>query len=108
MTFTTAFLLKLQNTYFIEELQDLDSEIQIYIYPQTFDQGFEIAQEYDLTGITISNGDITAEEVEIAHSNGLLVTLWDVYSQGDNDDAVEKHPDMIQTDNVDYLVDLLR
>jgi glycerophosphoryl diester phosphodiesterase len=79
----------------------------MYIYPQTFEDGYDIALDLGLRGISINNDIITKEQIELAHSQGIFVTLWGVRIKSGNIDAVAKNPDMIQTDNVDHLVKYL-
>ena len=96
-----------QSEAFILTLAGTDSSIKQFIYPQIFEDGLSIATGNDLFGITISTKNISAEQVDFAHSLGLRVTIWDVHSKKENREAVIKNPDMIQTDKVNYLVQYL-
>ncbi len=96
-----------QSTVFLELLQDKASNIDLYIYPQTFEEGLADAIEFNLKGITISTNEINKEQVKEAHDLGFFVTIWGVISKEENIEAIHKNPDMIQTDKIEYLVELL-
>lgn len=97
-----------QDELFLFDMEFKNSQIGMYIYPATFEEGYNTAVNLGLKGISIDNDKISKEQVELAHSMGFFVTLWGVKSSGDNLDAANKSPDMIQTDNIDYLVKLLK
>lgn len=92
---------------FLKVLQSKRRWYKLFIYPQNFDEGLNTAKELGLYGITISTNQISAAQIETAHSEGIRVTLWDANSEQENYEAIEKNPDFIQTDNVKYLVGLL-
>ena len=96
-----------QNITFLGVIRAKAPSLRVYYYPQTFDDGLNIALEYGVQGITISNEVIDVDQVALAHQYGLFVTIWGVNTKEKNKDAIRKNPDMIQTDNVQYLVDLL-
>lgn len=93
-----------QSEAFIATLAGTDNSVKQFIYPQLFEDGLSIAIGNGLFGITISTKNISAEQVDFAHSLGLRITIWDVHNKKENREAVKKNPDMIQTDKVDYLV----
>lgn len=96
-----------QSTQFLSLLQSKASNIDLYYYPQTFQDGLSSALSLNLKGISISTFSITKEEIRQAHDAGVFVTIWNLKSKDDNVDAIQKNPDMIQTDKVKYLVDIL-
>jgi len=93
---------------FIELLQQKDALIRQFVNPLSFDEGFQTANNLNLFGITISNSNITKEEVELAHSLNKFVTIWGVNSKKENKSAVAKFPDIIQTDKLDHLIKYLQ
>lgn len=97
-----------QDHFFLSEMATKDAQVGMYIYPPTYEDGLSIATELGLKGISIDNDKISLEQVQQAHSMGLFVTLWGVKSKKQNLDAVNKNPDMIETDNIEYLVKLLK
>ena len=96
-----------QNTDFLQLIQSKSSNIDLYIYPQTFEEGLEKALSYNLKGLSISTFEIDVEQVKEAHDAGVFVTIWNTQSKDDNIEAIHKNPDMIQTDRVKHLVDIL-
>lgn len=80
---------------------------RLFIYPQNFEEGLNAAKALGLYGITISTDIVSAEQIQMAHDANVRVAVWNVHSEKENYDAVQKNPDFIQTDNVKYLVNLL-
>lgn len=68
----------------------------------------DLAEEFDLTGITVEADEISLEQIRSAHDDSLLVTLFDIDYKAENIDAIEKNPDFIQTDKVRHLVNVLK
>jgi len=100
--------LESQTLEFLTVMQAKKPNYQLYIYPQTFEEGLATVLQLGIKGMSISNEVITAEQVQEAHDLGVYVTIWGVDTKEENIDAVRKNPDMIQTDEVTYLVDLLQ
>ena len=96
-----------QSNDFLALLHSKKENYSLYHYSNSFQESLKVAHDLGIKGMVISNKYITAAEIEQAHSEGIFVTLWDVGSKSDNRDAVEKNPDMIETDKVEYLIDLL-
>ena len=96
-----------QNVDFLTKLKNDNPEYKLFIYPPLFQIGLEVAMNFELFGITISNDKITRDQIEIAHSNNLYISIWDVNSKNENLAAINKNPDCIQTDKVKHLVNLL-
>lgn len=92
---------------FLTLLANKNERFKLFIYPQTFEEGLATASELNLYGITISNDDISAEQMLLAHNQGFRVAVWNVETEQNNLDAIRKNPDFIQTDKVKYLVSTL-
>ncbi|WP_460474609.1 glycerophosphodiester phosphodiesterase [Emticicia fontis] len=92
---------------FLKILQSKRDKYRLFIYPESFEEGLTTAKELGIYGITISTHLISAEQIEIAHNQGLRIAVWDTHSDQENYEAVQKNPDFIQTDDVKYLVGLL-
>lgn len=97
-----------QNTVFLSKLKEKDPDYKLFIYPSSFDEGFNIALELDLYGITISTKNVSGKQIEKAHSYNLKIAIWNTHSKNRNIDGVKKNPDFIQTDKVTHLVNLLK
>ena len=97
-----------QNKEFLRLLQASQRDYKLFIYPSSFEEGFQIAKSLNLYGITISTDDISKPQIENAHNNGLFVAIWNTNSKNKNIEAINKNPDFIQTDKVKHLVKLLK
>jgi glycerophosphoryl diester phosphodiesterase len=97
-----------QSTAFLTEVYSLDTQIGCYIYPQSFETGLNIANELGLRGISISNDNISASQVAEAHGLGYYITIWGAKNNSENKEAIAKHPDMIQTDDLKDLIKRLK
>jgi glycerophosphoryl diester phosphodiesterase len=97
-----------QNVDFLKSFKDKRPDYKLFIYPSSFQSGFDIATSLGLYGITISTREITKEQIQLAHANNLFVAIWNTHSISDNIEAIKKNPDFIQTDNVKNLVKLLK
>lgn len=92
---------------FLSIMKTKRSNYKLFIY-SSFQNGLELASELNLSGITISTRDITKEQVDIAHAQGLLIATWNTHTKKENIDAIKKNPDFIQTDKVKYLIKILK
>ncbi len=104
---TDLVFLESQSTYLLQALRYRIPGAKLFIYPPSFAEGFAAANGMDLYGISIDLAKITAEEVALAHDSGLWVTLWNAETHADNRDAIGMNPEIIQSDRIDHLVDLL-
>ena len=106
---------QLQNNMTIESnavnflllIQQQQPAYKLFYYPESFDEGLQVLQQHNFSGITIDWEDITRQEVETAHNLGIYIAIWNTHSKQDNIDAVRKNPDFIQSDKIEHLVDLL-
>jgi glycerophosphoryl diester phosphodiesterase len=96
------------NESFLKELKEEDPRFNLLIYPSSFEVGMEIAKKLDLAGITISTDHINAQQINEAHNDSLYVAIWSVNSRSKNKEAIRKNPDIIQTDRLENLIDLLK
>lgn len=93
---------------FLTMFKNNQSNLKLFINPPDFETGLSISLTEGFYGITISNRNITKEQIKIAHDNQIHIAVWNVHSKSDNIEAVKKNPDFIQTDNVKSLVRLLK
>ncbi|MDF2438475.1 MAG: glycerophosphoryl diester phosphodiesterase [Bacteroidota bacterium] len=93
-----------QDTTFLRMLINKNRDLKLFFYPQNFSDGLTIAKKMNLFGITISNENITKDQVAYAHENGIRVTLWNTRNQKENLNAITKSPDFIQSDDIIYLL----
>lgn len=97
-----------QSVDFLKKMKSLKPNYKLFIYPESFESGFDIAKSEDLYGITISTRSVTKEQIKQAHDNNLRVAIWNTHSKRDNVEAIRKNPDFIQSDKVKNLVKLLK
>ena len=96
-----------QDIDFLKIIQVERPYYKLLFYPTTFVDGFDRSVENDFYGMSISTDAISATELELAHDNGLWVTLWNVRTRARNKAAILKNPDCIQADKLDHLINLL-
>lgn len=92
------------NPYFLNYLHELDSTFKRVLYARDFELGLKTAIAYQYYGISMSNQEISKEEVKTAQNTGLYVMLWNVSSFADQRKAIDKWPNCIQSDRIEYLL----
>jgi glycerophosphoryl diester phosphodiesterase len=103
---TLQIQVEMKQENFMHTFQKLYPGIKIFAC-ESFDTAFAMARRSSLSGIVVSVRNITAEQVKLAHENNLQVILYNTHSRSSNREAIRKNADMIETDNVRYLVRLL-
>ncbi|RYE30041.1 MAG: glycerophosphodiester phosphodiesterase family protein [Sphingobacteriales bacterium] len=88
-------------------LRQLNPEIELHLDQSNFEVALQTATEHNLTGIVIANDHISKEQIKKAHEKGIQIVIFGVALRSDMVDAVNKHPDVIQTDNVNLLQQIL-
>ena len=96
-----------QRTRYLEKIQMLRPDLNLF-YWENSPAGIQIAINMNLFGFIIQTDYITAEQIKEAHDAGIRVSLFGLQSKEENLDAVEKSPDFLQTDKVNYLVNVLK
>jgi glycerophosphoryl diester phosphodiesterase len=97
-----------QEEKFLQLLKAKDPSLKLFIYPNSFEQGMEVAKRNNLYGITISTRNISKEQVAEAHYAGFKIAIWNTNTRQDNREAIIKEPDFIQTDKLDFLLGELK
>ena len=95
------------NSSFLEILESKNKNLFLFINTQNVETGLEIAKTLNLYGLTLDTKNINEAEIKEAHKNNLRVALFNTKTERENLDAVLKNPDFIQTDKVEYLVNVL-
>lgn len=70
----------------------------------SFEWAFRIAKQHNAYGISVTDKDISLDQVSLAHQDSLFVTF---YTSGRTSDVIEKNPDFIQTNKLDYFLQLI-
>jgi glycerophosphoryl diester phosphodiesterase len=94
------------NLLFLEQLHQLDSTLQLFIYTRGVPSPGELKHMAPLRGITVDLHRITAEDVREAHRLGLEVTVFNARTGSDNAQALNTGADNIQTDRLEHLLEL--
>jgi glycerophosphoryl diester phosphodiesterase len=68
----------------------------------------ELANYHGLWGILFNNENIHSGEILLAHQSGLRVILFNIKTRKSTIEAINKAPDIIQTDNIPLLIECLR
>ncbi len=89
---------------FLNLVKHCNSELKLFLLAENYEADIIDAQNNGLFGISISNDDISKDEVKDAHSKNIRVTIYGVETHNENISAVEKQPDFIQTDGLTYLL----
>lgn len=97
-----------QDTTFLKLFKQKFPSYKLYIYPPSFESGLATALRLGLYGITISTRMLTKEQVALAHANNLRVATWSTHTQKQNIEAIQKNPDIIETDEHLSLLRLLK
>ncbi|MDP2385548.1 MAG: glycerophosphodiester phosphodiesterase family protein [Bacteroidota bacterium] len=92
------------DTNFIRILLNKKPDLNIFFYSHRFEDALAIANNMNLKGITMEIDQISAEQVDLAHANNRQVTLWNVHTENQNIEAIEKNPDHIQSDKLKHLL----
>jgi glycerophosphoryl diester phosphodiesterase len=101
---TTTSFIESTDTNFIRILLNKQPSLNIFVYSHSFEYALAVANKMNLKGITMSNDEISKEQVSIAHANNRQVTLWNIHTENENIEAIEKNADHIQTDKLKHLL----
>lgn len=96
-----------QDTHFLNIIHEKQPNFPLFIYVSDFDIGLELALQHEYQGITIASRNISKEQTQMAHEKNILVSIWSIHSNEENEEAIRKNPDIIQSDNLKHLIDLL-
>lgn len=95
-----------RDTAFIKIMQTKSSNFQLMIDGYISSE-LDIAVNMNLAGIVVENDFITKEEIALAHSKNISVVLYGALTKQQTIEAIKKSPDMIQTDDILLLKQLL-
>ncbi len=89
---------------FLQVIKDKKNNTHLFVLADDFKEGLRQVKQHDFFGLSIHTNKVTAEQVKEAHTNNIRVTIYGVLSEKENYSAVEKCPDFMQTDNINYLL----
>ena len=93
---------------FLQVIKDKKSNTHLFILAEDFEEGLQQAKQHDFFGLSMHTNKVTAEQVKQAHNNNIRVTIYGVLTEKENYAAVEKCPDFMQTDDINYLLKIFQ
>lgn len=95
---------------FLNFVKNQSSGIETYLCAWgDFERGMLIALENGFSGLSFQykfKDEITAEHIDMIRKKGLKIQLWTVNDTNYIKEAVSINPDFIQTDEIDYVVNM--
>ena len=91
----------------LKELSKQDARLKLMIETNKVNWAIEQVKEYNWYGILVNNHSISKQDVKYAHSQGVRIAVFDIRTQPNQVEAVNKHPDFIITDNISQLQQIL-
>jgi len=98
--------IELKRRDLIETMRAKRPDIKLFTF-SSFEAGLEMAEEYNLSGLTISIDNINKDQVDRAHAKGIEVAVFNTHTKARNVKAIEIEADYIQTDKLKQLFKLL-
>lgn len=95
--------IELKREDFIQSFTSQHPNLNIFIYA-SLEQAFELAETYNLKGITIPINELSNADVQAAHNKGLMVATFNTHTKARNRTAIERNVDFIQTDLLNHLL----
>jgi glycerophosphoryl diester phosphodiesterase len=89
---------------FLQNIKDLKPDAHLFLLADDFDEGLKKVKQHAFYGLSMHTNKVTARQVTTAHDSAVYVTIYGVLSEKENYGAIEKCPDFIQTDNINYLL----
>ena len=105
---TDKCLIESYNIDFLKKLQAANPELKLFIHGDRLSDCLEAAKYVKLYGITMDRNKITAEEIAEAHRQNLRVALFNLDTKQENLQGIQLSPDYLQTDKMDYLLEVLK
>jgi glycerophosphoryl diester phosphodiesterase len=92
---------------FLKRMQDKAPGLKYLVDSSFFESTLDSVIANNFYGIVIENKKISREQVKIAHDHNVNVVIFNTRSRNSNLEAVNKHPDYIQTDEIILLQQIL-
>lgn len=118
-TFTSAIISTaekygIQNNLFIENsdagflslIKQQNNQLKLFLLGNDFEKDLVTVTQNGFYGISCDNNAISSNQIKEAHDNNIRITIYGVETNKENYDAINKQPDFIQTDDLDYVLKL--
>ncbi len=89
---------------FLQVIKDKKNNTHLFVLAEDFEEGLQQVKQHDFFGLSMHTNQVSAEQVKQAHNNNIRVTIYGVLTEKENYAAVEKCPDFMQTDDINYLL----
>ncbi|MBL7935594.1 MAG: hypothetical protein JNM51_07280 [Bacteroidia bacterium] len=89
---------------FLQIIKDIKSDTKLFILADNFEDGLSKAKQHDFYGLSMNNKNISSTQIKTAHDSDIRVTIYGLRWEHENYTAIEKCPDFIQTDNINYIL----
>lgn len=94
---------------FVEHLQTINKTFPIsYEETADFEKGLNLVVELGISSMTIKPKLLTKEKVAEAHKNNIEIVTFGAKSRSGNANLIRLNPDVIHSNNVRALIDLLK
>jgi glycerophosphoryl diester phosphodiesterase len=93
---------------FLQVIKDKKNDTHLFILAEDFAEGLQQVKQHDFFGLSMHTNKVTAEQVKQAHNNNVRITIYGVLTEKENYAAVEKCPDFMQTDDINYLLKIFQ
>jgi glycerophosphoryl diester phosphodiesterase len=93
---------------FLNAIKIKNSKLKLVLEGSKSSETIETASKNNFWGVLFRNDLLNRNDVLLAHQKELRVGIFDVKTRKGTVDAINKHPDFIQTDNILLLQDCLK
>lgn len=102
-----VFLIESSDAQLLKQLKDEAVDAKLFYYSRSATEDLNMIKQLKLDGISIDLSIISEKEVRSCQSQGLLVMIWGTGSVFSNRKALEMQPDLVQTDDIPSIMQLL-
>ena len=96
-----------QDERFMIKLKQINSDYKIFVYKDLV-QAVSLIKKYGFTGVTIGLDEVSVDDINYLHNEGIMVAVFRVKSKGEVFESIEKNCDIIQTSNIPLAVKTLK
>jgi glycerophosphoryl diester phosphodiesterase len=93
---------------FLQNIKDIKSDARLFLLTESFEKGVKEVKMRGFFGLSMDNKSLSSSQVKEAHNQGVRITIYGVLSEKANYSAIEKCPDFIQTDDINYLLKVFK
>jgi glycerophosphoryl diester phosphodiesterase len=95
------------NLEFLKSLSALNGRLKLFVHSNNYQDGYAIAKEVKLYGITLDRINTTKEEIQEAHAHNLRIALFNMANAQENIKAIQMNADFLQSDKMAHLIDVV-